>query len=597
MEANEDLLRSLVRNHIEISNVCNGKGVCGKCKVKIHSGAPVISDTELKTLGSSELTQGYRLACRVLPVDGMVIEVETNGYFDRKEEVLLNFEQSHGECGVEKVELTVPKPSLKDQRGDWERYCATLKAKNPQSIPTAEWNLLNSISQVLRQEDYSVTATLWKKRVLTIEPGNSAGRLFGLAVDIGTTSVALALVDLNTSRVLRILSAENSQTRYGADVITRIAFAAESTYNKQKLTTAVRETINQLVTAACAETGVKPQEIYTLSVVANTTMHHLFLGFEVTQLALSPFVPVCTSPLELTARELDLGINPQAKVLLFPNIGGFVGGDTVGAILGTPQVLAEGNHLLIDIGTNCELFLKTRYRMLACSTAAGPAFEGAGIARGMRARPGAIEGVKIDAEGVRVKVIGNGTAIGICGSGLVEAIQHMRRSGVINKQGKLLDTNESQKLPRTLADRIRQGEHGREFVLCYNSDGSDVTLSQKDISQLQLAKGAVCAGIRTLTELAGITPDQLNSVALSGTFASYLKPESLLEIGLIPAIEKSKIKSVGNAAHGGAIKALIDNEAFKTAKEIGERTGHIELGGNLKFRDYFTQAMYIEASE
>jgi uncharacterized 2Fe-2S/4Fe-4S cluster protein (DUF4445 family) len=281
--------------------------------------------------------------------------------------------------------------------------------------------------------------------------------------------------------------------------------------------------------------------------------------------------------------------------LLLPNIGSFVGGDTVGAIVGAPEVLDQGNHLLIDLGTNCELFLKTEKTMMACSTAAGPAFEGAGIAHGMRAKQGAIEGVTITAEGVVCQVIGAQEPIGICGSGLIEAIDEMRKAGIVNKQGKIVDPEKAQTLSLELRNRIRTLEKGREFVLSYGSNQrADITLSQKDIGELQLAKGAVCAGIKTLIEMAGINVSELNSVTLSGTFATYLKAQNILNIGLVPDISEDKIKTVGNAAHVGAILALLDRQEVARARELYQKISHVELGGSTTFSNYFMNSMYLE---
>ena len=267
----------------------------------------------------------------------------------------------------------------------------------------------------------------------------------------------------------------------------------------------------------------------------------------------------------------------------------------MGAIVGAPEVLGEGNHLLIDLGTNCELFLKTENTMIACSTAAGPAFEGAGIAHGMRAKQGAIEGVTITDDGVTFEVIGRHKPVGICGSGLIEGIDEMRKSGVVNKQGKLYDPEKGEGLSLELANRIRKGEKGREFVLAYGTDqGIDVTLSQKDISEMQLAKGAVCAGIKTLVEMADITVPELDSVILSGTFATYLKANNILNIGLVPDISPDKIKSVGNAAHVGAIRALLNYQELTKAKELYLKIRHVELGGNSTFSSYFMNSMYLE---
>ncbi len=470
-----------------------------------------------------------------------------------------------------------------------------LSAVTGKSYGNASLYVLGKVPDVLREDEFALTATVSEDEILDIEAGDTTKRFYGVAVDIGTTSVAAALVDLNQGTILKVVSAENEQTAYGADVISRITFARESKENALTLQAAVRRTINHLLEELVAQTDVRENEMYKMTIVGNTTMHHLFIGLDISHLAVSPFVSVCNRPLQFTADELGLEVNPQARIFFLPNIGSFVGADTVGAIMGAPEVQAQGNHLLIDLGTNCELFLKTEKTLMACSTAAGPAFEGAGIIHGMRAKQGAIESVILTEDGVNCQVIGEREPIGICGSGLIEAIDEMRKAGVVTKQGKIVDPEKTQALSPELLKRIRKGEKGREFVLTYGADnGFDVTLSQKDIGELQLAKGAVCAGIKTLVEMAGITVPELDSVTLSGTFATYLKADNILNIGLVPDIAPEKIKTVGNAAHVGALMALIDHHELAKAGDLYRQISHVELGGSPTFSNYFMNSMYLE---
>ena len=594
-EENETLMEALIRNRLPVQNICNGKGTCGKCKVRMTGHVSSPSERDLAHLNDIELKTGIRLACTVVPAEGMVIELDFVESQDRKEGALLGMKATALDAMVEKVYIQAGKPTLADERGDWDRIVDTLSTITGKSYTKASLYVLGKVPDVLRADKYALTITASDDEIMDIEAGDTTKRLYGVAIDIGTTSVAVALVDLLQGDVLKVVSTENQQTAYGADVISRISFATESRENALTLRSAVRRTINHLLEELASKTDIQQSEIYKMTIVGNTTMQHLLLGLDVSHLAVSPFVSVCNRPLTFTAWELGLEINAQAKVHLFPNIGSFVGGDTMGAIVGAPEVLGEGNHLLIDLGTNCELFLKTENTMIACSTAAGPAFEGAGIAHGMRAKQGAIEGVTITDDGVTFEVIGGHKPVGICGSGLIEGIDEMRKSGVVNKQGKLYDPEKGEGLSLELANRIRKGEKGREFVLAYGTDqGIDVTLSQKDISEMQLAKGAVCAGIKTLVEIAGITVPELDSVILSGTFATYLKANNILNIGLVPDISPDKIKSVGNAAHVGAIRALLNYQELTKAKELYLKIRHVELGGNSTFSSYFMNSMYLE---
>lgn len=594
-ENNETLMGALIRHQLPVENVCNGQGTCGKCKVRMLGNLPEPSVQDLKHLNEVEIQAGFRLACTVVPEEGMVIELNFVESQDRKESALLGLKLNAVDSRAEKICLTIDKPSLQDERGDWDRVVDALSAVTGRSYTYPSLHVLRKVSEVLRLEQYILTVTLFENEILEIEPGDTSKRLYGVAVDIGTTSVGVALYDLITGNLMKVVSIENEQTAYGADVISRISFAKESKENALALQSAVKRTINHLLKEVESKVDIRKDEIVKMAIVGNTTMHHLLLGLEVSHLAVSPFVSVCNRPLDLTAHELGLEINPRGKIFLLPNIGSFVGGDTVGAIVGAPEVLEQGNHLLIDLGTNCELFLKTDKIMMACSTAAGPAFEGAGIAYGMRAKQGAIEGVSITESGVSCEVIGDQEPIGICGSGLIEAIDEMKKAGVINKQGKIAVPETADNLSEELKNRIRPAEKAREFILAYGAgQRSDVTISQKDVGELQLAKGAVCAGIKTLVEMAGITVADLDSVILSGTFATYLKAKNILNIGLVPDIPPEKIKMVGNAAHVGAIRTLLNHQEMMMTEELYKKISHIELGGSATFSNYFMNSLYLE---
>jgi len=591
----ETLMETLIRHQLPVQAICNGKGTCGKCKVRMIGYVSPPSDYDLLHLNPLELQAGFRLACSVQPKDGMVIELNFVESQDRKVSALKDMKKTTLNPEIKKVYIQSSKPTLSDERGDWDRVVEAISTVTGKSYNQTSLYILGKIPEILRTDQYALTATVSEDRILEVEAGDTTKRLYGVAVDVGTTSVAVALLDLNQGDILKVVSTENEQTAYGADVISRITFAMENKESAMVLRDAIRRTINHLLEELEVQTKVGKHEIFKMTMVGNTTMQHLFLGLEVSHLAVSPFVSVCNRPLEFSALELGIEINPQAKILLLPNIGSFVGGDTIGAIVGAPEVLDLGNHLLIDLGTNCELFLKTERTMMACSTAAGPAFEGAGINHGMRAKQGAIEGVTITEKGVVCQVIGDQVPIGVCGSGLIEAIDEMRKAGVINKQGKIVDPEKKPTLSPELLKRIRPLERGREFVLAYGSgQGQDITLSQKDIGELQLAKGAVCAGIKTLVEMAGITVSELDSVTLSGTFATYLKALNILNIGLVPDISEDRIKIVGNAAHVGAILALLDHQQLVMAGELYSKISHVELGGSTKFSDYFMDSMYLE---
>lgn len=593
----ESLMVTLLRYNQPVTNICNGQGSCGKCKVRILSGVPEPSELEYQKLSAGELATGVRLACLVQPQPGMAVVCGATGNVDRKEGLLFIEQASSEYCGLRQVQLNLDQPTLADERGDWNRLLAKLQETCSLTDLKIGLSQLQTLAPLLRQENFAVTAVVWEQQILTVLPGTEQVPVYGVAIDIGTTNIAVALYNLETGAMVKLAAAENGQTRYGADVISRIEFANKGASNRNLLQEAVNGTINGLLNKVCTAAEIASNQIYKAVVVGNTTMHHLFLGLDVSYLALSPFVSVCNADLEFDATEVGLALHPQAKVIMFPNVGGFVGGDTLGAILGSEELLATGRHLLIDIGTNCELYLQDGKKMWACSTAAGPAFEGAGITYGMRAQPGAIERVAIDEQGVSLAVIGNGAATGICGSGLIEAVQQMRKAGIISQSGTINDPNDPEvqaELVPELLKRIRDGQQNREFVLAYNPGGDDIVLTQRDISQLQLAKGAVCAGIRTLLEIAGLGVADLDSIVLAGTFATHLNLASTVDIGLIPQVSLHKLKTAGNAAHAGAVKALLDQRAFTNLRRQADTIEHVELGGSATFSMYFMDSMYIE---
>ena len=322
----ESIMELLVRNEISVQNVCSGKGSCGKCKVRFFSGLPEPTQSDLKHLTIQEIKAGFRLACGVKAEEGMEIEAVIAETFDRKEAVLLNMLKVNLDHGLKKVKVQVPKPSLKDERGDWDRLSRELLEILDLETVTIKMFALDKLPTVLRAEDFAVTATLWDNQVLDLEAGDTTETLFGVAVDIGTTSVAVSLVDLNSAKVIKVISLENGQTAYGADVISRMSFARENREKRLQLKEAVNKTINSLIKRLTDGCGISTNSIYKMTVVANTTMNHLFLGLDISNLAVAPFVSVSNSSLELGASELGIEINPEGRILTFPNIGGFVGG-------------------------------------------------------------------------------------------------------------------------------------------------------------------------------------------------------------------------------------------------------------------------------
>ncbi|MCG7852511.1 MAG: ASKHA domain-containing protein, partial [Methanosarcinaceae archaeon] len=425
---------------------------------------------------------------------------------------------------------------------------------------------------------------------------NTAKNSYGIAFDIGTTTVAGSLVDLNAGRIIATRGATNYQQIFGADVISRIDYSITHENGAGLLQKGVMAAMDEIITGLTRESGITERQIYESVVVGNTTMIHLFMGLDASFLARSPFVPVFSQALNLSNKDFGLGVHPAGNIHILPSIAGFVGADTVAVMLATEIEKQPGISLVVDIGTNGEIVLAGGDRILTCSTAAGPAFEGAKILYGMRAVNGAIEGISID-EDVHLDVIGGGSPKGICGSGLIDAVAEMLRVGILDSQGRIADREAlmGQVNPKIL-DRIQEGRQGREFVLnksISSSTDKSVTITQKDIRELQLAKGAICAGIRILLEELELTPREIDRVFMAGAFGNYIKRDSAVLVGLFPEIEADRIYPVGNAAGVGACMALTSIDERKRATELALKAEHIELSCRKDFQEEFLNAIYF----
>ncbi|MBR2329319.1 MAG: DUF4445 domain-containing protein, partial [Clostridia bacterium] len=409
---------------------------------------------------------------------------------------------------------------------------------------------------------------------------------YGLAIDIGTTTAVTMLWDLNTYECLGTAARTNPQSLYGGDVISRIQHCAMSETGLSELQCCIIGCVNDMIEELAQKHHVAPLHIYDITVVGNTTMGHLFLGIDPKPLARSPFAPVFTEGQRRRAYELNLSSAPLADVYFLPHMAGHVGADITGVLLSTGINEKQGAYLAIDIGTNGEILLSHNGKVLACSTAAGPAFEGACIYKGMRAAEGAIERVSIQDEDISISTIGDKPAVGICGSGLIDAVAALIKLGVIDSSGKMLSRAEAAHLPTKLIQRITEHDGKPAFAL-----SGEVILTQQDIREVQLAKGAIRAGAETLMQSVGLAASDLDGVLLAGAFGSYIDKHSALEIGLLPDVSPEKIASVGNAAGAGASMALMSAAARKKAEVLAAEVKHIELSANPQFQEKYIEAM------
>ncbi|MGC8837927.1 MAG: ASKHA domain-containing protein [Anaerolineae bacterium] len=572
-------------------SACGGRGICGKCRVRVAGDAPPPTEADRRLFRPADLEAGWRLACR------LQVERDLTVHVPRAEEGLqVMVEGRRRPVPVEpltrKVLLALPRPSLSDQRSDWARLEAALAAVG-QPADGGSLSLWRDLPRVLRQHDFLVTVALHGRRILDVQGGDTTGSCYGLAFDLGTTTVVGILVDLNTGRQVGVAAALNGQAIYGSDVLTRLTFAQSDPQGVQKLRARILETVNGLVDEVLAQAGVAREDVYAMTVVGNTIMEHLFLGLDPRGIAVSPFVPVIGHMVEVSAAEAGVHIHPRAVVTVFPVVGGYVGGDTVGVILATELHQDPRIRLAIDIGTNGEIVLGSRERLLACAAAAGPAFEGAQISCGMRAASGAIDQVVLGEE-VRLRVLGGGVPRGICGSGLLDAVAELVRVGLVDTRGRLLLPEEAPRpVPQGVAARVHETETGRAFLL----DGPrperpyPLDLTQQDIRQLQLAKGAICAGVRILERELGVAHEEVAEVLLAGAFGSYLNPKSALAVGLIPPTALERVLAVGNAAAEGARLALLSARERRTAQALPRTVEYVELSSRPDFPEEFLKAL------
>jgi len=493
---------------------------------------------------------------------------------------------------VRKLHLSLPETLLK---GD-ESYAEELLGAAEEAGVGALRLSLSAIRQLPQalSSALDVTLTISDGRVISVEGGDTSGRLYGVALDLGTSKIVGHLVSLVDGETLAVASTENPQAVHGEDIISRITFAMDSPGNLDELRRLLLEAVNRVLETLCAEAGVAPGEVYEAVAVGNTLMHHLFLGLEPSSLARAPFNPVIRQGLSVTARELGVAINPAGNVHLPALVAGFVGSDAVADLLATGLCDSEAPALLVDVGTNTEVFAGDREGVVACSCASGPAFEGAHVSHGVKAVSGAIERLRIDPETLEVdyETIDDAKPIGLCGSAMIDALAEMWKNGLIDDLGRLnLDAE---------TPRMRASAAGGEFVVAWRDaagTGRDITLTQRDVEELLLAKAAIYAACSIMLRRRGLKAEELGRVYVAGAFGSYLDPESAMAIGMLPDVPAERIVFVGNTAVAGAKMMLLSKEARGTAEELAEGVRYHELSLDPEFNREFLNAVFIPHKE
>jgi uncharacterized 2Fe-2S/4Fe-4S cluster protein (DUF4445 family) len=585
-------------NGIAVDSTCGGHGTCRKCRMRVVEGDVPVSRLDPRAFGPDELRAGWRLACRARVEQDLRVEVPPLVTRPKAATVGVG-RQVILRPAVQKRCVTLTEPTLADQRTDVER----LRDALPDLELRVGLPVIRDLARALRAgegADATVTAVVVDDVLVDVEPGDTSERLFGIAFDLGTTTVVATLLDLATGTPVAVASLLNPQQPYGADVITRISATMMDPDALGRLTALAHEGLDQLAGEVCADGGVDRREVYEIALAGNATMSHLALGLDPEPLGVAPFVMASRSFDELTTADLGVAVHPRARAYLFPALGAYVGGDIVAGALASGMDRDRRIRLFIDIGTNCEILLAAGDRLLATAAPAGPAFEGAAIRCGMRAAPGAVEGVKISDEDVVLQVIGDVAPVGLAGSGLVDAVAAMAAAGLVDASGRLV-APDAPGVPPGLAARLRQVGKERVFVLAARGAeagaplGDDpagwLYLSQRDVRELQFAKAAISTGWTLLLEEQGLTAADVAQVLLAGSFGSYLSPASAVRIGLVPDVALLRIVSAGNVAGEGAKMALLSLRERAAAQALLEEVHYVELSDRADFNDRFVDRL------
>jgi uncharacterized 2Fe-2S/4Fe-4S cluster protein (DUF4445 family) len=585
------ILRAAQEAGINIASVCGGVGICDSCKIRLIKGSLSRVTLEEEALFTdSELASGFRLACQSFPESDLVIEIPPESLTASQR---LQIEGLSKTIEIDPLvfpfEVKIPEPTITDLRADTVRVTDTLiqaGIEPPIMFPKA---VLEGMSSLLRDYRWHPLLAMRKNQIISIQPPGVS--LLGLAVDVGTTKLAAYLCDLQTGTILAKAGAMNPQTAFGEDVISRISYSNSVVNGRKTLQSRLIDALNELIQNLCQQAGktgfpVVPGQIVEAVVVGNTAMHHLFAGLPVHQLGMAPYVPAVSEAMELEAERTGLNIAAAAKVYLPPNIAGYVGADHVAMLLATGIWSTEKTAIALDIGTNTEISLVHHGHLVACSCASGPAFEGAHIQAGMRAAPGAIERVMLIQGNVRVQTIDNQAPIGICGSGILDAIACLRQMEVIDQRGSFLPGHPS----------IRLSDHKKEFILVDQSksgNGNDVCVTRQDINEIQLAKGAIRTGIEVLLETTGIRAEEIEEFIIAGAFGTYINIPSAIEIGMFPALPLDRFTQVGNAAGAGARQMLLSKKQRLLAENIAKKVNYIELSTYPNFTNIFSKSLFL----
>ena len=589
VEPGHTLLDAARSAEVPVAAACGGRGTCGKCRVRILSGPlPAMTARESEVLPEAARAEGWRLACQYVvtasvTVETLLVRAQAKGETPSRERAPVTA------APVRRWAVEVPPPDLERPSDDAGNLSEAVARAGGGVIRSIDLQVARQLPDVLRTGGWSVTASVRGGELTGLRPQGGARAPLGCAVDLGTTNIAAYLYRLDSGELLGAYGAGNPLSSYGADIISRLACAEKSPANGEKLQRVLVKAVNLLATHAAQAHGGASEDIEEMVAVGNSGMHHLFLGLPGGQLTRVPFVPAVRAAMSIKARDLGIAISRGGYVYMPPLVGGFVGSDLLAVALSTRMGRAPGIRLALDIGTNTEVLLSLDGELSCCSTASGPALEGAALRFGSVAEPGAIERMWIEktAGSLAYRTVENTPATGICGSGIIDALSCLRRLGDISSTGRL----------RTGSPRVQEDPQGDHRCLLAPAErtalGADLTVSQMEIRALQLAKGAIRAGIETLLAIHGLESDRIDEIAIAGTFGAHLHVESAVDVGLLPRIPVERIRQIGNAAGAGAALMLLSEDERREAGELSRSIAHVELSRQQGFRRRFARAQWF----
>jgi len=587
------LLEAAAQAGLILQTPCGGTGKCGKCKVRITNGNCKPSSTCLAVLGKENIEKGFRLACQAKVGEDLTIEIPNESLFESQQQILIQGSEDklHLQPAVGKFYIDLGQPDQKNALSDIERIRSAVKPAVFNNISIATMRMLPA---ALRRNQFKGTVVLADHELIDFEPGDTRSKCFGVAMDIGTTTLVGTLVNLNSGDDVAIDARINPQTSYGDDVISRIRLCREDNKGMSQLQRVIIGAMNDIIDKLIIDGKISRGDIYEVVFAGNTTMQQIACGIDPSALGEMPFVPAFTDALELDSSDMGLEINSNGRVYVFPQIGGFVGGDTVAGLVASRLVNLDETTLFVDIGTNGEIVLKHKNRIMATSVAAGPAFEGARISCGMRATGGAIEKVVIN-EDIIFNVIGNTRPAGLCGSGLIDLIAELLRVGAVDQTGRILSHSE---LPAGMSNLLRKRFVEKDghisFILAHKSEtvsGQPLVITQKDVRELQLANAAIRSGINILLSMENLEPDNIDSVLLAGAFGNFIRRNHARRIGLLPPVHCERVRFIGNASLMGAKRAVLSVAEKEHASQIARMVKHIDLSLSPEFQTEFSNAM------